>query len=147
MHIAETREKAIENIRFGLRDWIRYYTEVIALPFELTGTLEERCEQYIRANHAIIGDPGEVIRKIEEIQTMSGGFGCLLQLAHNWADFPQTLKSYELMARFVMPHFQKTNAGREESTAWAASRRDELMTAGRLAKELAAKKHAEERKQ
>ena len=146
MHVAETREKAIEDIRFGLKDWIRYYTEVIALPFELTGTLEERCEQYIRSNHAIIGDPDEVIRKIEEIQQMSGGFGCLLQLAHNWADFPQTLKSYELMARFVMPRFQRTNVGRDESTAWAAARRDELMAAGRMAKELATRKHAEERK-
>ena len=146
MHVAETREKAIEDVRFGLGDWIRYYTEVIALPFELTGTLEERCEQYIQSNHAIIGDPDEVIRKIEEIQEMSGGFGCLLQLAHNWADFPQTLKSYELMARFVMPHFQKLNVGRDESTAWAAARRDELMNAGRMAKELAAQKHAEERK-
>jgi limonene 1,2-monooxygenase len=146
MHVAETREKAIEDIRFGLPDWIRYYTEVIALPFELTGTLEERCEQYIRSNHAIIGDPDEVISRINDIQQMSGGFGCLLQLAHNWADFPQTLKSYELMARFVMPHFQRTNVGRDESTAWAAARRDELMAAGRMAKELATKKHAEERR-
>jgi limonene 1,2-monooxygenase len=146
MHVAETREKAIEDIRFGLSDWIRYYTEVIALPFELTGTLEERCEQYIRSNHAIIGDPDEVISRINDIQQMSGGFGCLLQLAHNWADFPQTLKSYELMARFVMPHFQRTNVGRDESTAWAAARRDELMRVGRMAKELATKKHAEERK-
>jgi limonene 1,2-monooxygenase len=146
MHIAETREKALENVRFGLGDWIRYYTEVIALPFELTGTLEDRVEQYITTGHAIIGDPDDAIARIEELQTMSGGFGCLLQLAHNWADFPETLKSYELMARFVMPHFQRSNVGREESTAWSSSRRDELMRAGRMAKELAAKKHAEERK-
>jgi limonene 1,2-monooxygenase len=145
MHVAETREKALEDVRFGLRDWIRYYTEVIALPFELTGTLEERCEQYIRTGHAIIGSPDDVIARIEELQQMSGGFGCILQLAHNWADFPQTLKSYELMARFVMPHFQRSNVGREESTAWASARRTELMAAGRTAKELATKKHAAER--
>ncbi len=145
MHIAETREKALENVRFGLRDWIRYYTEVIALPFELTGTLEERCEQYIETGHAIIGDPDEAIARIEELQTMSGGFGCLLQLAHNWADFPETLRSYELMARYVMPRFQHLNDGRQESMAWTSARRAELMRAGRTAKELAAKKHAEER--
>ncbi len=28
-------------------------------------------------------------------------------LAHNWADWPATLKSYELMARYVHPHFQR----------------------------------------
>jgi limonene 1,2-monooxygenase len=147
MHIAETREKALEQVRFGLPDWIRYYTEVIALPFELPGTLEERVEQYIETGHAIIGDPDDAITRIEELEKMSGGFGCLLQLAHNWADFPETLKSYELMARYVMPHFQRSNIGREESTRWSASRRDELMRAGRMAKELATKKHAEERKQ
>jgi limonene 1,2-monooxygenase len=146
MHIAETREKALANVRFGLGDWIRYYTEVIALPFELTGALEDRVEQYIETGHAIIGDPDDAIARIEELEKMSGGFGCLLQLAHNWADFPETLKSYELMARYVMPHFQRSNIGREESTAWSSARRDELMRAGRMAKELAAKKHAEERK-
>ena len=146
MHVAETREKALQNIRFGLADWIRYYTEVIALPFELTGSLDERVEQYVRTGHAIIGDPDEAVARIEELQKMSGGFGCILQLAHNWADFPETLKSYELIARYVMPRFQALNVGREESTAWASARRTELMSAGRQAKELAAKKHAEERK-
>ena len=145
MHVAETREKALENVRFGLADWIRYYTEVIALPFELTGSLDERCEQYIQTGHAIIGDPDDAIARIEELEKLSGGFGCLLQLAHNWADFPETLRSYELIARYVVPHFQRSNVGREESTAWTSARRAELMSAGRRAKELATKKHAEEK--
>jgi limonene 1,2-monooxygenase len=146
MHVAETREQALADVRFGLGDWIRYYTEVIALPFELTGTLDERVEQYLRTGHAIVGSPDDAIARIEELQRMSGGFGTLLHLAHNWADFPQTLKSYELMARYVAPRFQGLNVGREESTAWASARRDELMGAGRRAKQLAAEKFAEERK-
>jgi len=28
-------------------------------------------------------------------------------LAHNWADWEATKKSYELMARYVHPHFQR----------------------------------------
>jgi alkanesulfonate monooxygenase SsuD/methylene tetrahydromethanopterin reductase-like flavin-dependent oxidoreductase (luciferase family) len=36
-----------------------------------------------------------------------GGFGGVLLLAHNWADWPATQKSYELMARYVHPHFQR----------------------------------------
>ncbi len=146
MHVAETREKALAAVRFGLRDWIRYYTEVIALPFELKGTLDERVEQYIGTGHAIIGSPDDAVARIEELQQMSGGFGTMLQLAHNWADFPETLKSYELMARYVMPRFQGSNVGRDESTAWSSARRDELMSAGRRAKELATKKFTEERK-
>ena len=29
-----------------------------------------------------------------------------MALAHEWADTPATFKSYELLARYVMPHFQ-----------------------------------------
>ena len=30
-------------------------------------------------------------------------FGCMLLQANNWADWPATLRSYELFARYVMP--------------------------------------------
>jgi limonene 1,2-monooxygenase len=33
--------------------------------------------------------------------------GGILLLAHNWADWGATKKSYELMARYVHPHFQR----------------------------------------
>ncbi len=33
----------------------------------------------------------------------SGGFGGVLLLGPNWADWPATKRSYELMARFVHP--------------------------------------------
>src|SRR3546814_17635834 len=36
----------------------------------------------------------------------SGGFGGFLELAHNWADWGATKRSYELMARYVVPHFR-----------------------------------------
>ena len=35
-------------------------------------------------------------------------FGVLCELAQNWADWDATKKHYELMARFVHPHFQKS---------------------------------------
>ena len=38
----------------------------------------------------------------------NGGFGGILLLAHNWADWEATKRSYELMARYVHPHFQRT---------------------------------------
>ena len=37
----------------------------------------------------------------------AGGFGGVLLLAHNWADWPATKRSYELMARYVHPNFQR----------------------------------------
>jgi len=145
MHVAETRAKALENVRFGLAKWIRYYTEVIALPFELTGTLEERVEQYIASGVAVIGDPDDAAARIEQLWKQSGGFGCFLQMAHNWADFEQTKRSYELIARSVMPRFTGANAGRLASSEWAAANRSELMDVSRQAKVLEAEKHRRER--
>jgi len=144
MHVAETRAKALENVRFGLANWIRYYTEVIALPFELTGTLEERVEQYIASGVAVIGDPDDAAARIEQLWKQSGGFGCFLQMAHNWADFEQTKRSYELIARSVMPRFTGGNAGRLASSEWSAANRAELMDVSRQAKVLEAEKHQRE---
>ena len=83
--------------------------------------------------------------RIEELLQQSGGAGCLLQLAHNWADFPQTLRSYELISRYVMPRFQGLNRGREASMAWATDNRDEFMSAGREAKAKAARDYEAEK--
>jgi limonene 1,2-monooxygenase len=145
MHIAETREQALANIRFGLADWIHYFTEVIALPFKLTGDIAERARQLIESGYAIVGTPDDAVAAIERLSRQSAGFGCLLQMAHNWADFPQTLRSYELIARYVMPRVSNINANRAASEAWVAANRKEFMGAGLKAKEVATQKHEAER--
>jgi limonene 1,2-monooxygenase len=145
--VAETREQAYENIRFGLKKYLYYYTAVIALPFELTGTPDQQVEQFLASGVAVVGDPDDAARRIEELQAKSGGFGCFLQMAHNWADFPQTQRSYELIARYVMPRFNGDNAGRLSSMQWTSAHRAELMDAGRQAKVVAAQKYAAEREQ
>jgi limonene 1,2-monooxygenase len=54
-------------------------------------------------------------------QQSNGGFGAYLLLAHNWASPQATLRSYELIAREVMPQFQ----GHAEATLDAAHRAKE----------------------
>ena len=53
-----------------------------------------------------IGTPEDVIEQIEGVLERSGGLGGILCLAHEWADTQATFRSYELLARYVMPHFQ-----------------------------------------
>src|SRR5262249_1563828 len=76
--------------------------------------------------------PDDCIRHFERLWLGSnGGFGAVLLLAHNWADWEATKKSYELMARYVHPHFQRqantlrvasyANATAKHETAVAAS--------------------------
>jgi limonene 1,2-monooxygenase len=145
MHVAETREQALANVRFGMDDWAHYYTKVIALPFKLPDTFEARVETLINTGFAVIGTPEDAIRQIERLMEQSGGAGAFLQMAVNWADFPQTLRSYELIARYVMPHFNGLNTGRRASMEWVGANRDAFMGAGRAAKEKAARDYAAEK--
>jgi limonene 1,2-monooxygenase len=54
----------------------------------------------------LIGDPDEVVARLRWLDEVSGGYGGLMFMAHEWANREKTLKSYELFARYVMPHFQ-----------------------------------------
>ena len=144
MHVAETREQAIENVRFGLEKWCYYYTKVIALPFHLPDTFDGQVRALTESGFAVIGDPDDAIAQIERLQQQSGGAGGYLQMANNWADFAPTLRSYELIARYVMPRFQGMNASREASMNWVSDNRDAILAAGRAAREKATRDYQAE---
>ncbi|MBX3491768.1 MAG: LLM class flavin-dependent oxidoreductase [Parvibaculum sp.] len=126
VHIAETREKARENVRFGLEKWLYYFREVAALPLAPTDG-SDPVDALIASGMAVIGTPDDAIAQIERLQSQSGGFGAFLQMAHNWANFDNTKKSYELMARYVFPKFQELNVNREASLDWARTNRPTFM--------------------
>lgn len=126
VHIAETREKARENVRFGLEKWLYYFREVAALPLAPTDG-SDPVDALIASGMAVIGTPDDAIAQISRLQEQSGGFGAFLQMGHNWADFENTKKSYELMARYVHPKFQDLNSAREESLDWAKNNRETFM--------------------
>jgi limonene 1,2-monooxygenase len=144
MHVAETKERARENVKFGLEKWLRYFTEVAALPLAPPGNVEDAIEALIKSGLAVIGDPDDAIAQLERLEKQSGGYGCFLQMAHNWADFAQTKRSYELIARYVMPRFQALNRGREASMDWAARNRPTFMGAVGTAIMTEIQKHAQE---
>jgi limonene 1,2-monooxygenase len=126
VHIAETREKARENVRFGLEKWLYYFREVAALPLAPTDG-SDPVDALIASGMAVIGTPDDAIAQIERLEKQSGGFGCFMQLAHNWANWENTRKSYELMARYVMPKFQGLNDNREVSLNWAKDNRESFI--------------------
>ena len=75
---------------------------------------------------ACIGTPDDAIAYIDKLLKGSGGFGVIMELAHNWADWDATRRHYELMARYVHAHFQKSFAPRVEAYAAAATQRKEF---------------------
>ena len=55
---------------------------------------------------AVIGTPEDAVAKIEElVEASNGGFGAFLLFDHDWAPPAAKLKSYELFAQYVIPHF------------------------------------------
>jgi limonene 1,2-monooxygenase len=117
MHIAETREQARANVRHGLAKWADYFARVNPMaPRDTSG--KDLVDQLIDNGGVVIGTPDDAIAKLEALYAKQGEFGAFLQLAHNWADFENTKKSYDLFARFVRPHFTRANANRRSSLDW-----------------------------
>jgi len=130
MHIAETEEQARAEVKFGLAQWVDYFERVAALPLA-PGTLDpdKMVDALMETGFAVVGTPAMAIAQIERLVTQSGGFGTYLLMAHEWADREATLRSYELFAREVVPHFKGTLASLEGSRDWAAENRPEFIGA------------------
>ncbi|MEI9985314.1 MAG: hypothetical protein WDN69_20235 [Aliidongia sp.] len=127
MHIAETREQARANVRFGLHKWADYFARVNPMaPRDTSG--KDLVDQLIDNAGVVIGTPDDAIAKLEALYAKQGQFGAFLQLATNWADSEATKKSYDLFARFVRPHFDKANVNRRASLDWVTENGGELST-------------------
>ena len=108
MHLAETEAEARRDVEYGMEQWFRYFQHVAAFPQMAVdgGDLGEMID-FVNGGLGVVGTPDMAIAQIEELLEQSdGGFGAFLTLAHNWANPEATMKSFELMARHVMPRFQ-----------------------------------------
>ena len=132
MHIAETREKARENLRFGFEDFLFYFTKVVALPIA-PADVPDPIDSLVQSGFAVVGTPDDAVAQISRLREQTGGFGCFMQLAHNWANWENTKQSWELFARYVMPKFQDLNVRRDESMEWARVNHDAFIGQARSA--------------
>ena len=122
IHIAPTREQAIAEVEDGYsrRAYIgdlaeEHKSKAFGEAFGATG-LDARAA--IDDGGLAIGTPDDVIEQIEGVLERSGGLGGILCLAHEWADTQATFRSYELLARYVMPHFQSQMPRVLQSRDW-----------------------------
>ena len=142
-HIAETREQARQNVTFGLDAWAKYFREIATFPI-VPADIDDAVDYLMENQMACIGDPDDAIRYIEKLQQGSGGFGGFLELAHNWADFAQTRRHYELMARYVKPHFNGRNELRVSSYDYSHRNRDVFVGAAQQAVNVEIQKRKDE---
>jgi limonene 1,2-monooxygenase len=146
MHIAETREQAVADVAFGLGEWIDYFQRVAALPLAPdTDNHGDLVEAMNASGFAVIGTPDDAVAQIRRLAEQSQGFGAFLLMAHEWADRPQTLRSYELFSRYVMPEVTGVAGTLAASRDWAAENRPEFIGAAGAAVMSAIQRHAEEK--
>ena len=131
-HVARSRAQAKKNVEHGLDKWAQYFREIATFPI-VPPEIDDAYGFLTDNGMAVIGDPDDAIRHIEKLLKGSGGFGVFLELAHNWADFDATLEHFELMARYVVPHFQKKNDLRRTSYDYSHRNREVFVGAAAAA--------------
>lgn len=141
MHLAETREEARRDVAYGFEKWRGYFSSIN--PMGAPGA-EDRdpIDAMIESGAAVIGTPDDAIAQIERLEEKIPDFGCFLFLAHNWANFEKTKRSYELFARHVKPYFQGANRARRESLAWATENSGEFIGAAMRAAQKTIEKYS-----
>jgi len=111
-HLAETRERARAEARNGLQRWHNeYIVDTLRRPGAVRfddpdEALESVCRGTITSattQAAVVGTPDDLVAYIRHMQQLTGGFGVVVGFAHDWADREATLRSWELVARYVVP--------------------------------------------
>jgi limonene 1,2-monooxygenase len=106
-HIAETREKAIEEAKHGLMRWHNQYIHgTLQRPGSVAfKSPEEAIETVALApgSASVVGTPDDLVKMIKSVHEKSGGFGHCVGFVHDWANPENTFRSWDLVARYVIP--------------------------------------------
>lgn len=129
MHLADTKDQAIKDVEFGLREFCDYLQHTSSSPqlSPVGNSIKEYIDWAMDTGAAVIGTYDEAIEQIEKLQELSnGGFGCFLLFDHNWANWSAKKHHYELFGDYVIPHFKKTNRRLKLSEEYTRQVRDDL---------------------
>jgi limonene 1,2-monooxygenase len=104
-HLAEDAEQALREVQAGERvETVTYFEDTLGRP---PGRMDDPLREGVKMGTTLVGSPDTVTKGIHRLLEYSqGGFGGILFRAHEWANREQTMRSYELFARYVMPRFQ-----------------------------------------
>jgi limonene 1,2-monooxygenase len=127
MHTAEDDELALQQVSKGERiETQTYFEDTLGRP---PGRADDPLREGVKMGTTLVGSPDTVARGIEHlISTSKGGVGGFMFRAHEWADREQTLKSYELFARWVMPRFQGSLDTVVNSREWTKANRKTIFS-------------------
>ncbi len=126
-HLSNSLDQAKDDLQFGLKKWVDYSHNVLPnSPFP--DSIADPINYGIENKILLVGTPEDAIREIERIDKITGGFGVFLLFAHNFVPWEAAKKSYELMARYVIPYFRQSNRLRQKSYDVAKNIHERLQT-------------------
>src|SRR5437763_1391773 len=133
-HIAETREQARREAGAGLMRWHNEYN---------VGTLqrpglqpftspEDAIERTAGGEFAAstIGTPDDLVKTIKNLMEVSGGVGTIVGFVHDWANPENTRRSWDMVARYVIPEINGYTAKLRESQKFVIENRAVFERAG-----------------
>jgi limonene 1,2-monooxygenase len=127
-HIAETRDQARAEARDGL---FRHHNEYLTATLQRPGarpyqTPEEAVDKTGFAPGAVatIGTPDDLVARIKSVLEISGGFGTVVGFVHDWANPENTRRSWDMVARYVVPEINGYVAGLRQSREFVANNRE-----------------------
>lgn len=133
-HIAETREEARKQARNGLMRWNNEYIhETLKRPGSQRFTDPDQAVDataFSETSSAVIGTPDDLIAQIRSLIELTGGFGTVIGFVHDWANREDTLRSWDLVARYVIPEVNGLLREYRESRQYVIDNREVFERAG-----------------
>jgi limonene 1,2-monooxygenase len=122
MHCAEDDETALAQVRHGERiETISYFEETLGRP---AGRSDDPLREGVKMGTTLVGSPETIAKGLRAmIEKTGGGCGGFMFRAHEWANRNDTMASFELFARWVMPQFQGSLDTVHASQKWSSENR------------------------
>jgi limonene 1,2-monooxygenase len=73
---------------------------------------------------ATIGTPDDLVERIKSVLEISGGFGTVVGFVHDWANPENTMRSWDMVARYVVPEINGYLARLRTSREFVANNRE-----------------------
>src|SRR6266851_916507 len=133
-HIAETREQARREAGAGLMRWHNEYNVgTLQRPgLEPFTSPEDAIEKTAGGENAAstIGTPDDLVKTIKSLMEVSGGVGTIVGFVHDWANPENTRRSWDMVARYVIPEINGYVAGLRKSQKFVIENRAIFERAG-----------------
>src|SRR5712675_2126157 len=133
-HIAESREQARREAGTGLMRWQNEYNVgTLQRPgLQPFASPEDAVEKTAGGEGAAstTGTPDDLVKTIKSLMEVSGGVGTIVGFVHDWANPENTRRSWDMVARYVVPEINGYIASLRKSQKFVIENRAVFERAG-----------------